>query len=1501
MDGAAAAAAVREDGTEKKHHKGDSASENSVCASAEDTAERVGVFSCGDCGEAFREEAAYLEHQHLHLQEKKYLDKPFDGFHDAEKDRDTAHFCTLCSISFVELNELHLHMEKEHGGSSQRDSSVELNTGKTNQHTYECSDCGKCYGVLGHFLNHQRSHTLASKSVFHDLEHLKKKSFQCESCGRSYSRASALDAHRRCHEEKLVKARNRSSGDSLPVDESTVEAKPTIDQTNNTPEKPFKCSCGKAFPALVRLKTHQRFSRNMLCSPEEMREKPKKICSEFHCSECNKAFHSHIALFNHQRWHSNISNDPAKRFPCELCGKVFMTLTFYNRHQRMAHSDETPAKSFLHQVCQLQKKAFECKDCGLKFSRASALHSHQIHHTENFRETEKGGNISLPPQQNSPESERKDTEQEQKESENVIPTSVSEEDLDVVEMDEDAESYEPGDFNVQVISASESEDEPAQDLNPDLELLCESDHEQRDDCDTGNLHSRIFSKPEMDLKIVQIDFEPSDMQSAPIESEPANYTTGERFDCPDCYRWFTSASSLRVHRMWHSIRKRRQQPQGQSASVHTNDTYGHEASSFAAHYSHIHQHNNQNTNDDLMYQTEGSEKKHLACNECGKGFSRLSALVSHQLHHPKKKQFQCPDCMMSYSYAASLFNHMKNCSAQKKENISVTKKEYNPKKTLLGPKIYHCEQCGKGFWSLGAYSHHKQNPTQCVDLRLRKGVSGSLHSVNRHPRSSVKVACPVCGMKFRHKGIMALHMRKHENGNHKCELCNRSFRLFSSLLRHQVVHNDQLLPPPIKSFQHQVEQLKKNTYSCPDCGKLFSRAKALQFHMKSHGYETSHSPSSPRSSVALEDLQCATCLAHFNNKASLRAHQKLCKKREVQAVDYKVEPRENDNQNNMEARTQETSKQKSFTHEIGSEEQKMGNETGNLKNSRTTNLKYKCKKCDRSFSVIGALNLHKRIHVEGYKPVVKTKLSMSVINKFKQEDSSKGLFHCSECGRRFMSNSALGSHKRWHKEKKISRALLKDDDFKSVSQKTEGGPFHCNQCGKQFFNHRVLQRHQMFNHQCQTKTEPEPDADRSTMSSSTLKNPELSCPECKKTFVKHSLLAAHFENEHGNTCTAAHLQEDGPILVDQLPQQVDVNSNKSESMSSTLKHKVHQCPLCSMTFAKARGLRAHRWQVHSNSKKSKKMIILSKKAPIASSRDLEEKEDSSVIENAMSAVKNSSVDSEEKKTRLDPSPVKLNSCHDSGEQCSPAGTRLDQKKAYLEVKHEPNEGIQSPDTSADSSQSLSRLSEHAAKCLFKCDKCGKAFQTEEQLGSHKTKAKSRPYCCALCCQGFWTENQLQQHLAWHDEVRCRLPNEVRFRLSAALSSRPLKPIMPSADTKGKSYPSFSVKPESLSQNSHKCQQCGKTFLSPSALQKHETQHCNNDSYHCSICPRTFSEIQDLIDHHQECIGGYRKQSDAPAAVSSGDTNGLPCLECGTTFCLETDLHQHYTEHARKAC
>uniref|UniRef100_A0A3Q3WKH2 C2H2-type domain-containing protein n=1 Tax=Mola mola TaxID=94237 RepID=A0A3Q3WKH2_MOLML len=430
------------------------------------------TFKCPLCPQTFLTPSNLRAHMLIHEAEYEMLERTPRPPAENNKNWDKGYPCPHCPCVYREETSLNSHLLSFHKSVAQylenmaapppkkliNPSNNDNMQGKWRNDgnsikSYKCSECGKSFRHRSVLELHMRIHSkdkpyqckvcgksfrFTSKSVFHDPQELKKKPFQCESCGRNYSRASALDAHRRCHEEKLVKSRNKSSGDSCHTEESAVDSKPSENLTDGPPEKLFKCSCGKAFTALMRLKTHQRFSRNIECSPEEMKEKPKKRCNDFYCSECKKAFSGHIALLNHQRWHANHSGDSAKRFQCEECGKVFTT------------------KSFLHQVCQLQKKAFECNVCGLKFSRTSALQSHQLHHTAVLRKMEK--EAQMPPPQKTLESETKKTEQEPVEPKNLISTSVAE-DLHANETDEEVESYEPGDFNVQVISASESEDE----------------------------------------------------------------------------------------------------------------------------------------------------------------------------------------------------------------------------------------------------------------------------------------------------------------------------------------------------------------------------------------------------------------------------------------------------------------------------------------------------------------------------------------------------------------------------------------------------------------------------------------------------------------------------------------------------------------------------------------------------------------------------------------------------------------------------------------------------------------------------------------------------------------------------------------------------------------------------------------------------------------------------------------------------------------------------------
>ncbi|XP_030641218.1 uncharacterized protein LOC115821543 [Chanos chanos] len=1423
-------------------------------------------FRSVDCNEAFENNEVNLEHRQEYTHDGPIVcldtDSQWDDLLVSVDGGQRTLCCALCGRRFSSSRGFFTHQLKHRNESLRQRSASNNSQGMVKQRLFECKDCGKTFSTVGLCLNHQRSHKQASKSVFHQLAHLKKKSFQCPTCGRCYSRASALDAHRRCHEVKLVKSRSSDVEKPLIVPAENDEAEKISKPTDEKEKKVFECSCGKSFSTACGLSAHQRFSAT--CSKGRIKETTKRL---FDCTDCGKSFVSPVALSCHQRWHRRRAqlHSNGQPFKCEECGKVFSSLTFYHKHQRLAHSEEAPAKSFLHQVCQLQKKAFQCSDCGCRFSRASALQSHQLCHADVYgdisEKVSESSPAASPAKLNLCNKEQADSISDRAHSQIASPALMLEKDFNHDDAGVGGEDDETIDFEVEVVSvaASESSHEDndfQQDQNPDLELVCESDQEEKEDIDfslnqTALSTSSLHYKPEVDVKIVQINYESFSAEALgqpamqPQEKSPSQEV--KKFQCPECDRTFVKAGSLRCHRLWHRGgmgKKPRLKNNIHKANMPVRplvkcEICGHESTTKTAHYFHLGKHEDRKPYKSIMYQLASLEKNSIKCEECGMRFSRVSALHSHQQHHNNvKKPFACLQCGKSYSNAGSLYNHRRTCTGRNpvcETEKKVKTENYNPKKTLLGPKVHHCKRCGKGFWSLGAFSHHKQYQPQCADVKQKNS--------SRNERNK-RIRCPICGVKLGRKGGLAFHMLKHHKTakktqeKHKCEVCGKSYHFLSCFLKHKLVHDTEGVPPPAKSFDHQVEQVKKNTYSCPDCGKLFSRAMALQFHMKSHGYETGF-PGSTSSKLpsSIDGPQCPTCLSHFTNESMLDCHRKHCGKTK-EDVDGHSEGRETLESVKVEEPTE--------NHDKGAKELNDSLKE-NMPETTSAELKYKCNDCGRSFAVVGALNFHKRIHRKGHVCKTKPKPTDEIEAKVKTEDKmAKAPFVCLECGRRFTSNSALGTHRRWHTDKKFAGFLSKDCKPSSLQKSLNEGPFLCNLCGKGFFYLCVLRRHQRHH----PPVDPQPDSksktDTSVKSSDNPSKNNLVCPECGETFSGGSVLAAHFESCHAKTPETSSFQTNQAQTdsIDNTSYKV-VKPTSSASTplpakKSKLKMKLHQCPHCSMSFLKIRGLRAHKWQKHRKSK-----------IPAAP-----------VSEN------------------LKPFP-----CPGCERRYSSQGALYNHRKTCGVVKKESKP----PLPIEEEPSSPCKPVEPTVKCFFKCHKCGKAFPSEDQLEAHKEMAKTRPHSCALCCRGYWTETQLQQHLAWHDEVRRRLPTELRYRLGSSL---------PTAKPEGSpSHPTAESSPPKKSHKSHNCQHCGKAFLSPHALQQHEAVHKRDEPYHCSLCPRTFSEIRDLIDHHQDCLG-EKEQRDSSVAQSSRDVEGLTCIECGVSFSQEMELHQHYIEHAR---
>ncbi|XP_073082763.1 paternally-expressed gene 3 protein isoform X1 [Manis javanica] len=191
---------------------------------------------------------------------------------------------------------------------------------------YTCDECGRPFGVVSEFVEHQIMHTRENlyeygESFIHSVavsEVQKRqaggKRFECKECGETFTKSAALAEHREGHAREHLTERE--------------------DEEPEEPEEPFLPS--PTFRELQKMYGKDKF---------------------YECQVCEETFLHSSALVEHQKIHGGSDEDDER-------GEAFKPSPSLNDLQKMYGKE----------------KMYECEVCGESFHHSSSLREHQKLH-----------------------------------------------------------------------------------------------------------------------------------------------------------------------------------------------------------------------------------------------------------------------------------------------------------------------------------------------------------------------------------------------------------------------------------------------------------------------------------------------------------------------------------------------------------------------------------------------------------------------------------------------------------------------------------------------------------------------------------------------------------------------------------------------------------------------------------------------------------------------------------------------------------------------------------------------------------------------------------------------------------------------------------------------------------------------------------------------------------------------------------------------------------------
>ncbi|CDQ80620.1 unnamed protein product [Oncorhynchus mykiss] len=822
----------------------------------------LGEYKCNICTKIFMKSRNLRRHILTHTEVKPYRCKACDSSfsrHDHLKlhQRKRQRFdCSICSKIFPSHSIMARHIAMSHAirtvSSFTHEKSLkrQINIGAYKR-KFKCTFCPRLFKSGEQLRVHTRLHTgekpfgcsnCGERFIRRDYlqRHLNSppKGFSCANCSARFLLFSQLQQH------FLNTHRDAPTNQASPLQEQLSTMKNIKeDDRNNDMNKPIKCpQCNINFGNKGGFARHMRTHLGQYpfnCKKCSKGFWNKNLCrthvrkfpgNKYQCSECDRSFTDGLLLISHLEDHGREELERKKKF-CQPCGKTFANPSDLARHMRGHWNEKTfscpqcpqtfpcPSDLDIHRTCHDSNRPFVCKECQQRFWTSQSLENHQsqAHSKERIYTCHVcNKNYSI----------RKSLEDHQR-------CHLGEKPHECAECGKCF--FQAGQLQ-QHLRSHKSEYQCQICGRGFVSLFALRKHK----------HTHGKSRQHRCSKCPLSFTGPSQL------AEHMGTHRDDNFPCDICDRTFSCKMSRAEHRKIHIetedhlqyrcgvCDERFKEPEQLSEhgclAARERPYSCQECNKHFLHASHLNKHELSH------YQIPQSYV--YRCNQCHMSFNYRHNFVSHLNEHEKRTIYKCPICSHMFAHAIELASHLSihsentfACSVCKLTFPTKSKLAEHERSHLTAATQYECTECGQSF--LGSdfphhhcAQHHNERPFKCQSCGKTFALKRYLrdHERRQHKfgteradptyKATDSYKCSVCPKTLTSAHDLSLHMKVHteqeSGGDHRCDMCYKSFSRLSLLGQHQESHVGQVV------------------YECTECDKAFAFPHLLEEHQKTH-------------------------------------------------------------------------------------------------------------------------------------------------------------------------------------------------------------------------------------------------------------------------------------------------------------------------------------------------------------------------------------------------------------------------------------------------------------------------------------------------------------------------------------------------------------------------------------------------------------------------------------------------------------------------------------------